>query len=226
MLNSLRTHFREAAEYIRLIGREAHMLDRAKIVPEMILEQLPAWPQPMIAPLNYKLTRNHARAFNYRLHQIHAGNYSMYAGFHWQVSDACKDSAVEFFEFHMRNLEAAMKDARHYEQLVQIRAGAEEMRRGMRDGDMYYSCRPLGEWLEDHEATIGDPGLQRWSKISCYAGQGAPALEFWRKVNALPDWSNYVQPMQRIHPPHDPRKRKDRRQESAVPVWAPVTNTI
>jgi|GEM_PF-5261114 len=219
MITRIRNHFKMAAQYRQQIEREKLILDRNKILPIIILDQLPVWPAGVKSTFHRALSLSQMNAGLYRFERMAMGDIDVYVTIEKHVPESHATIVKEFFEHYMANVE---KMNGPNSVLAQVNSSTDDIRKAMAEGSFMYLCHKVDDWLTSHEAINRDPDLKRLARHSCYWGDGAEALQFYRMLNAMPDWKSFVEKLEFMGGPPNGRKKKPLPKVRTDLAWQPA----
>lgn len=227
-IQGIRTHFKDAARNVQLIEREQLMLDRTKILPEVILDTIIELP----TRLHVQMQKYRGAAHYHAEYKVAAREFTLYTASFAEASEAHRDSVLDSVQkAGFGGFLILYNPADEEQTLMEDMLDPEKMA-GLFKQSLIHQlstqllvCRPVGEWLNDYEAVLSDPEFARNNRFSSYLGQGQTVLDFWRRLNNLPDWSRYAKKV-RIDGPgrNDPRFKKpvEARKDKTPPIWQPA----
>ena len=234
MIKAIRTHFQTAAKNTRLIEREKLILDPTKILPEVVLDAIVQLP----TRLHVQMAKKAGLAHRHAAYMVSRREYSLYTASFEKASEDHRKAVLDAFQkaspggFVMvitpdgKAPDSSIGHLFNPEKLADMFKAS--MIRQLSNVDLI--CRPVGEWLNDFEFALRDPGLSWNNKVSSYLGQGEMVLDFWRKLNSLPDWSAYATKANVPPGPgkNDPRFKKPvkKEQREAGGIWQPAPGLV
>lgn len=101
-----------------------------------------------------------------------------------------------------------------------LRAAYVEELNALEKDDIKITCRRLEDVLLDYQEAAMDKDFRRNTLVSSYIwGESAGVVEFWQRVNALPDWSGYAIPLDSNNDKNNRRRKKKKKMPATRGAW-------